>query len=168
MLENSTTTEAPDLTCSYSNLTSITYSIANYPTHAPLLVSINSTSGLLTINAPNVLANTTYSFYINSSVSSISSPVQKLISVTVQNWAAEFCSTCSSSPTNCSAWYSGYSLLTTGLCSILVPVASESAKTTSMTNQVATGSSSFITVILGMINTSSMSNIWSMANQIQI
>ena len=83
LIEGMSATIAPDLTCTYSGSTSITYSIANYLTQVPSWVSINSTSGQLSIVTPNVTADTTYSFYINSVVSGTTN--QKLISVTVLN-----------------------------------------------------------------------------------
>ena len=159
-------TIAPDLTCTYSGSTSITYSIANYLTQVPSWVSINSTSGQLSIVTPNVTADTTYSFYINSVVSGTTN--QKLISVTVLNWAVESCSTCSSSPSICSVCNTGYNLTTSGTCLINTTTASESAKAQAAASQAVTGAVSWITGILGFSNVSSLANLWSMLGQVQL
>ena len=84
LLEGTSTIKNPDLTCSTSGSTSIVYSIVNYNAQASSLATIDSITGQLSISAPSVSANTTYSFYIYSAVSGIS-VVQKLISVTVLN-----------------------------------------------------------------------------------
>ena len=84
MLESTSVIKIPDLTCTTGS-TSITYSIEKYNTKPPTWVTIDKATGQLNINAPNVSADTNYSFYINSAVSGISDPVKKLVSVTVQN-----------------------------------------------------------------------------------
>ena len=117
LLESTSSTEMPDLSCSFSGSTSITFSIADYNTQAPSWVTINSSSGQLSISSPSVSADTTFSFYINSAVASVSAPVQKLISMTVLNWAVEFCISCSSSPSICSIWSTGYNLTASYSCS---------------------------------------------------
>ena len=163
LIEGISITKTPDLTCSYSGSTSIAYSIANYLTQAPSWVSIDSTSGQLSILAPSVTADTVYSFYINSVVSGTTT--QKLISVKVLNWAVESCSTCSSSSI-CSACNSGYSLTTSGTC--MINAASESAKAQAAASQAVTGAVSWITGVLGFSNVSSLANLWSMLGQIQL
>ena len=165
LFENTSITITPDLTCSYSYLTSITYSIANYLTQAR--ISINSKSGQLSITAPSVTADTNFSFYINSVVSGTT--IQKLISVTVLNWVVEFCSTCSSSST-CSAWNSGYNLTSSGTCSQQIEASkiSETAKALLTSTQVMTGLSLLVIVILSLVNSSTICNFWSVINQIQI
>ena len=166
MIESTSTTITPDLTCSSSGSTAITYSIANYLTQAPSWISINSASGKLSIAAPNVTVNTTYSFYINSSV--LSTITQKLVSVTVLNWAVEFCSTCSSSVSICSVCNTGYSLTTLGTCSIIINTPSASAKAQAAANQAITGAVSSITGVFGFSNISSLGNLWSMLGQVQL
>ena len=167
MLESTSVIKIPDLTCTTGS-TSITYSIEKYNTKPPTWVTIDKATGQLNINAPNVSADTNYSFYINSAVSGISDPVKKLVSVTVQNWAVEFCSTCSSSPSTCSIWNSGYSLTSSSTCWIPVEKVSEAAKALTMTTQAVTGSSAVINIFLSFVNTNAISNVWSMVNQVQI
>ena len=84
--ESSTMNVTPDLTCSKAGITSITYSISAYSSNAiPSWVSLNSGTGLLSITAPNVTADTTYPFYVVSTYSGATSPEQKLIQITVLN-----------------------------------------------------------------------------------
>ena len=76
----------PDLTCSTTGITAITYIISDYFSNViPSWVSLNPSTGLLTITAPNVIADTTYPFYVDSTYSGAVSLVQKLIQVTVLN-----------------------------------------------------------------------------------
>ena len=49
----------------------------------PSWVQINSSTGQLTIQAPGVNSDSNFNFYILSSISGISMPVQKIINLTV-------------------------------------------------------------------------------------
>ena len=178
-IENTSAKTYPDLTCSFSGSNSITYSITNYITQAPSWVSIDQTSGQLSIVAPNVTSDTTYSFYINSAVSGTTT--QKLISVTVLNWTVESWSTCSSASI-CSVCNTGYSLTTSGTCLINTTSAPEPANVQAKANQTVTesakaqviasqaviGAVSWITAVLGFSNVSSLANLWSMLGQAQL
>ena len=166
LIEGTSFVTTPDLTWSYSGITAIAYSIANYITQAPSWISIDQISGKLNITAPIVTADTTYSFYINSEVSG--AITKKLISVTVLNWAVKSCKTCSSSASICSVCNAGYSLTTSGTCLIIPPTASESAKIQAAVNLSITGAVSWITGFLGFSNISSLGNLWSMFGQIQL
>ena len=89
-MENSATQTLPDLPCIISGSTSISFSTANYMTSTvPSWVAIDSASGILSINAPEVSSNTEYDFYINSAASGVSSPIQKLIKLIITNCAAK-------------------------------------------------------------------------------
>ena len=168
LIESTTTTKTPDLTCSFSGSTSITYSIANYMTQVPSWVSLNPTSGQLSIATPNVTADTTYSFYINSAVSGISSPVQKLISITVLNWAVEFCSICYPSASICSVWNSGYNLTSPNTCSSTASNTSIVAKSEAVVNIVLFGAIVLLAGALRINNSNILCSLWSMVCQIQI
>ena len=74
LLENTSATKVWDLTCSRSGSTSISHSIASSSSQAPSWVSVDAASGQLSISAPNVTADTTFSFYISSTISGVSSP----------------------------------------------------------------------------------------------
>ena len=104
------------------------------------------------------------------------------MSVTVLNWAVDFCTTWSSSATVWAIWNTGYNLSITGTCNIQanstsastnstsgsVQEASVSAKTQSTITVSITSLSATIISISGFANTSSLSSLWSMFNQIQI
>ena len=53
----------------------------------PSWVAIDSVSGILSINAPEVSLDTEYDFYINSAVSGVSSPIKKLIKLIINSCA---------------------------------------------------------------------------------
>ena len=62
------------------------HSISGYGSSTvPSWVAINSTTGILTITAPSVSADTEFDFDATSSIYGVSSPVQKLIKLTVIN-----------------------------------------------------------------------------------
>ena len=86
VVEDNTVAITPDLSCSFSGSTSIAYSTSNYGSSAvPSWVSIDSDTGVLAISAPSVDADTEFDFYVSSSVSGLSSPVMKLIKLTLAN-----------------------------------------------------------------------------------
>ena len=95
VLEGIISQYSPYLPCSISGSTSISFSISSYGTsNAPTWVSINSLTGTLSITAPEVNSDTEYYFYISSDVSGVSTPVQKLIKLTILNWALSNCQKC--------------------------------------------------------------------------
>ena len=111
-MENSTTQILPDLPCSISGSTSISFSTANYMTSTvPSWTAIDSVSGILSINAPVVSSDTEHDFYINSSVSGASSPIQKLVKLIITNCAAKNWKKCISTSTlTCETCLLGYVL----------------------------------------------------------
>ena len=110
--ESTTSTQVPNLSCSLSGATSIVYSLSSYNgAIVPSFVSIDSTTGVLTIAAPSVSSSTTYSFYIISTISGVSSPVQKVINLTVNKCTAGNCQICTITDSSiCATCNSGYSL----------------------------------------------------------
>ena len=114
VLKNSATQIQPDLPCSISGSTSISFSTANYMTSTvPSWVAIDSVSGMLSINSPEVSLDTEYDFYINSAVSGASSSIQKLIKLIITNCSAKNwkkCITTSTSILTCETCLSGYVL----------------------------------------------------------
>ena len=83
--------ELPDLACSYSTSTSISFSISDYNgTTAPSWVKVDSSTGLLKISAPAVSENTTVSFYEDAIISGVTKPVHKIIQIKVINWAVTY------------------------------------------------------------------------------
>ena len=83
--ESTTSTQIPNLTCSFSGSTSITFSMSSYNgAIIPSFVSINSTTGALTITTPSVASSSDYSFNILSVVSGVTDPVQTIIKLNVK------------------------------------------------------------------------------------
>ena len=84
-----------DLPCSHSGITSITYSIGDYSTSlTPTWITINSTTGTLSISTPGVNSDTELNFYIISSVNGLANPIQKRIVLTIKAWAVSNCLKC--------------------------------------------------------------------------
>ena len=174
--ESTTSTQTPDLSCSFSGTTSITYTLSSYNgAMIPSFVSINSATGVLTIVAPSVSISTTYSFFISSTVSGISGPVQKIINLTVKKCTVSNCQICTVSDSLvCGTCDSGFSLNSGSWNLIETQSAqqetkkSEVAKILNITNQFVVGSIIFISVGSSLTNLSSMASLWSVINQIQI
>ena len=166
--ESTTSTQIPNLSCSFSGSTSITYNLSSYNgAIIPSFVSIDSTTGVLTIVAPNVSSSTTYSFYITSTISGMSSPVQKIINLTINKCTAFNCQLCSA--TNfavCTSCNSGYNL-NSGSCILNVSETNKAAVEQSSV-QIITGATLVLGLASSLLNSSSMASLWSMVNQTQI
>ena len=173
----------PDLPCSISGSTSISFSTANYMTSTvPSWVAIDSVSGVLSINAPEVSLDTGYDFYINSAVSGVSSPIQKLIKLIITNCAATNWKKCiSTNSLACETCYSDY-VLTSGMWDISKTKTSQSSQTTSQSSQatsetakaLSTTTTSTLIAIAGivtftsLINTTNIASLWTTINQLQL
>ena len=125
---------------------------------------INTNTGLLTIQAPSVSSDSNFYFYIASSVSGISMPVQKLIKLIVtkcqvQNW--QMCSSLNVSIW--STWSSDYTLK-----SGFWIIASDTSQTLRTTIISTLGASLFIVTIVSFMNPASTASLWSMINQAQL
>ena len=184
--ESTISMQTTNLSCSYSGSTSITFNLSSYNgAIIPPFVSIDSTTGVLTIAAPSVSSSTTYSFYITSTISGLSGPVQKMINLTVNKCIVENCQVCSvSDSTVCTNCNSGYNLNSTS-CSISgtgtansEPKTSGTAKTEaeasgtaealSTSSQAAIGAIALFSIGSSLTNLSSMASLWSIINQMQI
>ena len=110
--ESTTSTQVPNLSCSFSGSTPIVFSLSSYNgVIVPNFVSINSTTGVLTIAAPSVSSSKTYSFYITSMISGVSTPVQKIINLTVKKCTVGNCQICTITDSSvCATCNPGYSL----------------------------------------------------------
>ena len=164
--ESTISTQTPNLPCSFSGSTPIVYSLSSYGGEViPLFVSIDSTTGVLSIEAPSVSNSVDYSFYIVSTVSGLSSLVNNVIKLTVKKCTASNCQTCSVSNSSvCAICNSGYRLKS-GSCSL---PESDTAKSLSMANQVIVGSIVLLTFGFSFTNLSSMASLWSAINHMQI
>ena len=137
--ESTISTQTSNLPCSFSGNTLIAYSLSNYNSSIiPSFVSIDSTTGVLTITAPCVSSSTDYTFSILSVVSGATGPVQNIIKLNIKDCT----------PGNCSS--------------------SEVAKSLSTTIQGVIITITLLSFILGLANLSSLASLWSVINQIQI
>ena len=166
--ESTTSTQTPSLSCSFSGSTSIVYSLSSYNgAIIPSFVSINSTTGVLSIAAPSVSSSTTYNFYITSTISGMSSPVQKIINLTISKCTASNCQICSATNSAvCASCNSGYNL-NSGSCTLNVSEANK-AEVEQSSVQIITGATLVVGLASSLLNSSSMASLWSMVNQIQI
>ena len=134
----------------------------------PSWISVDSSSGLLTVSAPQVASDTEYDFYIDSVVQGIATSIKKLIKLTIKNWVVANCKVWSASSTStCAACSSGYTLKT-GLWVNSDYIQADTAAALSTTMQSLVGATAAIVVVSSLLNTSSMSSLWSMINQIQM
>ena len=120
----------PDLPCSHSGTTSISYSITDYNgvVH-PSWVTINSSTGQLTIIAPGTITTSSYSFYVSSAISGVTNSVNKIITINLISWSVSNCQYwINTSGTVWATWNSGYSLSSGAW--ILIPTNTQSTSTT--------------------------------------
>ena len=144
--ESTTSTQTPNLSCSFSGSTSITYSLSSHNgAIIPSFVSINSATGVLTIAAPSVSSSTNYSFNVDSAVSGVTNPVQKIINLTVKK-------------------------CTTGCCNSQESEATKSdvAKVLRIIIQGVIAATALLSFGLSFANSFSFATLWSAINQIQI
>ena len=190
---NGTTSQViPDLPCSFAGTTSISYSIADYNGVAhPSWVTINSSTGQLTIIAPGTITLSSNSFYVSSAITGVTNSVNKLITINLINWSVSNCQYwVSTSGTVWATWNSGYSL-SSGAWT-LIPTSTQSTTSSTTTQSKSTAAINLVpqlktTAEVGQATTttsmavsagsvaasnaassSSVSSIWSMINQIQI
>ena len=162
--ESFTSIITPDLPCSISGSTSISFSIGNYLKPAPSWVSIGSTSGALTIIAPEVALDTEFDFYINSDVSGVSSPIHKLIKLTILNCISSNCQRCvNSSGSICAVCISGYDL-NSGTCVQNLDV----AKALSSATKAMGGAIIGVSIFTSLLNAASLASLWMTINQLQL
>ena len=141
----------------------------------PSWVAIDSSSGILNINAPEVSLDTEHDFYINSAVSGVSSPVQKLIKLIIINCTVKNWKRCiSTNSLACETCVSGY-VLTSGVWEISKTTTSQSSQTTSETAKALSKTTTSvviaiagIVVLASIMNTASITNLWMTINQLQL
>ena len=172
--ESTTSTQTPNLSCSLSVSTSITFSLSSYNSAIiPSFMTIDSATGVLTIAAPSVSSSATYSFYITSTISGMSSPVQKVINLTIKKCTVNNCQICTITDSSVCATCNQEFSLSFGSCNssetkISESSKSETSKLLSTTNQIVIGAVIVISVGLSLTNLSSMASLWSVINQMQI
>ena len=181
LVENNIAKITPDLPWSSSGSTSISFSISNYLVSSPSWIIIDSITGTLTITSPDVDADTKFEFYINSAISGVTDSIQKLIKLTILNWSVQNCQKCSSSSsTLCEICYTGFNLISSQWHSQQVPAqdfpstssshnsTSETSQTLKTTSIWVFGATVGVVAVMSLLNTSSMTGLWSMINQLQL
>ena len=173
----------PDLTCSTTGSTSITYSLASYNGNTiPSWVTINSSTGQLSITTPSPSTNTDYSFYISSTISGVSSVVNKLMTISISGCTTSNWLICQS--TDVSTWTtcnSGYTLISGQWSINSSPQSTPSSSSINDNENLKIDSevsknfvitvfivSSVILVVSNTLFSTSMSSIWVMINQVQL
>ena len=146
-IENNSDTLSPELSCSFTGTSSISFALANYLSSTPpVWVTIDANSGVLNISPPDIASDTIYEFYIDSTIAGVSGPVHKLIRLTIKNWIVSNWQQCiSTSITTCANWNSGYSL-NSGAWMFqtpppLVPPTPQATSSTSSSSSQTSGSS---------------------------
>ena len=176
IVEKAVSSLTPDLPCSSSGFTTISFSITNYNgAISPSWITVDSTTGVLAVSAPEVSIDTEFSFYISSSIGGVTGPINKVLKIVVLNWVAQNCQTWSiSSASLWATWNSGY-ILNSGVW--YSPSSSTSTSTTNISDnanllsklvQVLVIAAAFIDIISAVANSSSIASFWSMINQLQL
>ena len=97
VVENNTVLKTPDLPWLLSGSTPISFGLSNYfGSTVPSWITIDPSSGDLTIIAPSVSIDTEFDFYIDSNVSGVTGSIQKLIKLTILDWVSSNWNRCSS------------------------------------------------------------------------
>ena len=166
LLENSYIEVSPTLTWSSLSSTTIVFSIANYNgVTAPSWVLIDSSSGLLKITTPSSASSISYSFYINAQVSSVTNPIQKLITIKVTPWSAKNCQKWTvEDSTKWSSCNTNY-YLTSGSCS---NEATSTIKAMSTTTNSLIGGTAALVILSSTIHSASFASLWAIINQLQM
>ena len=175
VVENVVTKITPEIPWSISGSTSISFNIANYLTTAPSWVTINSVTGELAITAPDVANDIEYDFYINSIVSGVAIPIQKLIKLIVKNWVALNWQKCkSTSNLVWDQWNSGFDL-NSGLWNAHIstppqnsPSISETSKAISIAIKSIEVAIFGCAILTSISSISSLASFWMTINQLQI
>ena len=165
VLESIKTQVNLDLPCSISGATPILFSTASYITSVvPSWVIIDSISGILSIESPEVTSDTEYDFYITSSISGISKPVQKLVKLTILNCSPSNCQKCKNTNSKtCEVCSSGYYL-----ASGAWETSSETAQALRTTTKSVIIAITGVIVINSILNLASFASLWMTINQQQL
>ena len=144
----------------------------------PSWVVINPVSGVLSIIAPEVSLDTEYDFYINSAMSGVSSPIQKLIKLIITNCTANNWKKCiSTNSLTCQTCLSGY-VLSSGVWDISTSQSSQGSQSSQTTSEIAKVLSKITTLVViaitvivvltSMLNTKSIASLWMIINLLQL
>ena len=140
---------------------------------APAWVIIDSISGTLAITTPEVDLDTDYYFYIDSTISGVTSKIQKLIKLSILNCTSSKCQKCSNTNSStCEIWKSGYNLVSGSwsapIQNSVVEVASKAAQTLSTVTTSVVAANVGVTVFTSLLSTVSIASLWMTINQLQL
>ena len=165
IVENGNHTLLPNITCSLDGSTDITHTLVDGSDSVPTWVSINSDSSI-SAQTPSVKSNTTFSFKVESTVSSegytYSMDVELLVFPwEVQNW--KICSI-SNPKTQWDEWKTEFTLdSTTKAWS-----ANSGYEETSTVAQATIGAIVVVTSLSSLLSGASLQSLWSLVNIIQL
>ena len=197
-MRNNDLIDTPDLTWSSSGTTSIAYSKGNWVgSTAPTWAIFNSATAQLHLFPPDVSVDTDFWFIIQSTISGVTSSIQKTIKVTVKNWIALNWDKClNTSNSVWSQWATGYSSIS-GIWTIAsssttsnsssnsssssnsgsngnnsnqskTQETAETSQALTTTTQSIAGATVVVVIFASIMNTSSIASLWSMINQSQM
>ena len=167
--ENSNFQLTPDLWWSQIGDAQISFSLGSYNgVDVPSWVTIDSSSGVLNIKAPEVTSNTNYYFYVNSLVSGSSNPIKKLIKLTVEKWVVKNWYKCSNqSGTIWAICASGYSLREGSWVSNLLIQTEDGAILKTILQAIIIGGA-IVSVLSNLLNNTSLLSMWLIFEQVQL
>ena len=144
----------------------IKFSISSYGgSNTPSFISIDATTGVLNVVAPNISVDTEYDFYVDSTISMASNPIQSIIKLSIKKWTVSNWSRCSTDSSSvCASCSLGYTL-SSGVWNL---DESQTAQSLNTANQVVTGVIVGSLIALSWLNVSSLSSLWSIVSQSQI
>ena len=165
--ENTYKEITPDLPCSSTGATSISFALASYNGgQVPSFVSIDTSSGMLKITAPQIISAISYSFYISSSIAGYPNQVLKLINLSVVKCTATNCNKWDpDSSSTCVSWITRYGLNNGAWYYI---EASTTATALSIVMISLIGGLSFVVIMSRIFNADTMSSLWSIVNECQL
>ena len=157
------------------------HSTGNYGLSAvPSWISINSSTGILSIAQSSVVTDTEFDFYVVSTVSGVSNSVKKLIKLIIMKWKVQNWQKWSSSNSNIwESWGPEYNLVSNFWILKSVPQntqnfqnsqkeVSNESKILGLIIAIIIGSSFLIVSLISLVNSSSMTSLWAMVNQVQL
>ena len=166
LTENNNSTLTPDLPCSPAGVTQISYSMISWNgANFPSFVSLNSASGILSIEAPSVSSSTDYGFCVDSSITGMTNAIRYAIKLTIKKCTPSNCQRCLATDSSvCIICNSGYNL-NSGAWNL---PESDNGKLLRIICQVCMGLITLLSIASSLMNISSLASLWSMIYQIQL
>ena len=173
LLEGNSYNTFPDLSCSFSGSTSISFSIVNdMGGPAPSWVTINPNTGELSITAPVVSTGTKYYLFIESNIAGVPTPIQKMINLTIKKWLVPSWQKWSNiSDMIWENWKIGYTLSSgswNSFSSNHDNQLNDVGKALGIGSQSVIGIVGWVMIWLCLTNSSTMASFWSLVNESQL